>query len=486
PVFNFTPAWTQGPNPAASSGTAGLGVATFLLGIPTGTAQPVPAIALTGKYYALFVQDSYKITPRFTLNYGLRWEYSSPRTDRFNELTNFDYGAVPPVSAAGLNLHGALSFVGVNGQSRFQSNPDRNNLAPRLGFAYRLKDKTVIRGGGGIFYADNWGVGTGSAAFGSSGFIANTSIVTSLDGVTPIVSMSNPYPNGLVQPTGSTLGPATLLGQSVDFYDRGNVTPYSASWNFTIQRQLPENILLEVGYAGSRGLKFVQALTLNQLPDSMLSLGNALRTQVANPFYGQISSGILSSKTVSNAQLLRPYPQYDSVTSDLADIANSTYHALEVKVEKRYAHGLTIMGSYTYSKNIDLGIGAFSGDGVSAGAIQDYNNLRNEYAPSALDQTHRLVANAVYELPFLKGQHGFAGRVFGGWQIGAIVSLFSGSPLGITQSTNTTFAQGGGQRPNWTGVNAKLDNPTVDQWFDTSQFTLAAPYAFGNVARTLG
>ncbi|HLJ15249.1 MAG TPA: TonB-dependent receptor [Bryobacteraceae bacterium] len=485
PVFNFTPAWTQGPNPTTASAISGLGVATFLLGIPTGTAQPVPAIALTGKYYGLFVQDSFKITPRFTLNYGLRWEYSTPRTDRFNELTNFDYSAVPPINAPGLNLHGALSFVGVNGVPRYQSNPDRNNIAPRLGFAYRLGDKTVIRGGAGIFYADNWGVGTGSAAFGSAGFVANTSIVTSLDGVTPIVSMSNPFPNGLVQPTGSKLGPATLLGQTIDFYDRGNATPYSGSWTLNIQRQLPKSVLLEVGYTGSRGLKFPFGVQLNQIPDADLALGNALRNQVANPFYGQISGGILSSPTVGYAQLLRPYPQFDTVTSDLANLANSTYHALEVKIEKRYSHGLTIMGSYTYSKDIDLNIGTFSGDSISAGVIQDYNNLKGEYAPSALDQTHRIIANAVYELPFFKSRHGFTGRALGGWEVGAILSMFSGSPLGISEATSTTFAQGGNQRPNWTGVSAKLSNPTVDQWFDTSQFTLAAPYTFGNVARTL-
>jgi hypothetical protein len=401
-------------------------------------------------------------------------------------LTNFDYGATPPITAAGLNLHGALSFVGVNGVSRYQSNPDYKNFSPRFGFAYRLGEKTVIRGGGGLFYSDYWGVGTGSATFGSAGFIALTSIVTSLDGANPIVNMSNPFPNGLVSPSGNKLGPATLLGQAIDYYDRVNPMSYSGQWNVTIQRELPGNTLLEVGYTGSRGLKFPFGVQLNQIPDSDLAQGNALRTLVANPFYGKISSGILSSPTVAAAQLLRPYPQYDTVTSDLLDVANSTYHALEVKFEKRYSHGMTLLASYTYSKNMDLGIGAFSGDTVSAGVIQDYNNLRNEYAPSALDQTHRFVGNVVYELAFMKKQRGFAGHIFGGWEVGAILSLFSGSPLGIQEATSTTDAQGGNQRPNWTGVSAKLSNPTVNEWFDTSQFNLAPAYTFGNVARTLG
>jgi hypothetical protein len=486
PVFNFTPAWTQGPNPAASSAAAGYGLATFLLGIPTGSAQPVPALALTTKYYALFAQDSFKVTPRFTLNYGLRWDYETPRTDRFNQLTNFDYTAVPPLAAAGLNLHGALSFVAVNGVPRYQSNPSHHSFAPRLGFAWRAGDKTVVRAGAGIFYSTYWGVGTGSATFGSSGFIANTAIVTSLDGVTPIVSMDNPFPNGLVQPTGSRLGPATLLGQAIDFYDRGNRMPYSGQWSLSVQRKLAGNMLLEIGYAGSRGLKFPFTVQLNQLPAAALALKDTLRSQVTNPFSGQISSGILSSNTVSYAQLLRLYPQFDQVSSVLADLANSTYHALEVKFEKRYSRGLTLLASYTWSKNIDLNIGAFSGDSISAGSIQDFNNLRNEYAPSALDQTHRYVANGVYELPFFKGQRGFTGRLLGGWEAGAILSLFSGSPLGLTEATSTTFAQGGNQRPNWSGVSARLSSPTVDRWFDTSQFTLAPAYTYGNVGRTLG
>ena len=486
PIFTFAPTWTQGPNPVAASNTAGYGLATFLLGIPTGTMQYVPALAMTTKYVAFFLQDSFKVAPRFTLNYGVRWDFETPRTDRFNQLTNFDYNAKPPLDTAGLNLRGGLIFTGVNGVSRSQANLDWNNFGPRLGFAWRIGDKTVFRGGGGIFYSNNWGVGTGSATFGSSGFLAANTIVTSLDGVTPIATMSSPYPTGVVHASGSTLGPATQLGQSIDFYDRGNVTPYSAQWNFTIQRQLHNTMVLEIGYTGSRGLKWPQGLTLNQIPDSYLALGNDLRTQVANPFHGQIASGILASPTIAKVQLLRPYPQFDTITSDLANIANSTYQAMEVKVEKRYAAGINIVGSYTYSKSIDLGIGAFAGESVSAGTIQNYNDLRNEYAPSALDQTHRFVGNVVYELPFYRAQHGPVGRLVGGWEVGAILTMYSGSPLGISEATSTTFAQGGGQRPNWTGVSAKIANPTVDKWFDTAQFTLAAPYTFGNVARTLG
>ena len=486
PVFSFAPTYTQGPNATAASATAGAALASFLLGIPGGQAAPAPALAMTTKYGALFLQDNWKVTSKLTVNMGIRWEYEAPKTDRFNQFDNFDYSAVPPIKAAGLNLHGALSYVGVNGVSRYQSNPDLNNVAPRLGIAYRVDDKTVIRAGGGIFFADNWGIGTGSTGFGSAGFFTTTTIVTSQDGATPIVSLSNPFPNGIIAPTGNKLGAATLLGQPVDFYSRDNATPYSASWHFSIQRELRKDMMLEVGYTGSRGLKMPLGVQLNQLPDADLALGNGLRTLVPNPFYPQITSGVLASSTVAAAQLLLPYPQFGQVTSDNADLAYSSYHALEVKFEKRYSHGLTALISYTYSKNLDLGIGAFSGDNISAGVIQDYNNLKGEYAPSALDQTHRFVGNLVYEIPFMKGQKGLAGHILGGWEAGLILSLYSGSPLGISEATSTTDAQGGNQRPNWTGKSAALSNPTPQEWFDTTQFTLAPQYTFGNLARTLG
>jgi outer membrane receptor protein involved in Fe transport len=486
PNFAFAANWTQGPNATAASTTAGDAAATFLLGIPTGAANPVPGLTMQTKYTAVYFQDNYKVTPRLTLNYGVRYEYETPRTDRYNQLTNFDYAATPPLNTPGLTLHGALTFVGVNGVSRYQGDPEMHNFSPRLGLAFRVNDKTVIRTGGGLFYASIWGVGTGSASFGSSGFINATNIVQP-NAVLPQTFLNNPFPTGLVPPTGSSLGPATLLGQAITFYDRGNRTPYSGSWNFNIQRQLPANVLLEVGYLGSRGVKFpISALTLDQLPTADLALGNALNTQVPNPFFGQIATGVDATATVAQAQLLRPYPHYNGVTSDDADLANSSYNALTVRAERRYSKGLTLLFSYTYSKTIDLQGAGFSGETDSAVTIQNWNNLKGEYAPSVIDQTHRFVFSAVYQLPFFKGRHGFLEAALGGWEVGAIFSHFTGGPLGMQQNTNNTGSQGGGQRPNWSGINATLANPSPYNWFDATQFSTAPAFAFGNVARTLG
>lgn len=482
--FSFSPAWTQGPNPTQSSATAGLGLATFLLGIPAGGVAPVPSLALTTKYRAVFVQDAWKLTPKLTLNLGLRWEYETPRTDRFNQLTNFDYSATPPLEAPGLTLRGGLTFVGVGGLPRICANPDRNNVAPRLGFAYRLDEKTVLRAGGGLFYGHNFGVGGGAGPFGTSGFQASTSIVTSLDGLTPIVKWSDPYPTGFNKPTGSRLGLATLLGQSVQYYDRANRTPYSGQWNFSIQREMPANILLEVGYAGSRGNKFPENRQMNQLAPELLSLGDGLRQQVPNPFYGQIKVGALAQRTVSRAQLLRPYPHFDAVTSQGATWASSAYHALEAKLEKRYASGLSILVSYTFSKLMDYGIGPFAGESLGSSSFQNWHNLAAEWSPSTLDQTHRYIMNAVYELPFFKNRASLVGKLLGGWQVGGIWMAFSGGPLGVSSAVNNTYSQGGGQRPNWNGRNPCVPNPTPYRWLDGSVFSNPRAYSFGNAPRT--
>jgi TonB dependent receptor len=482
--FSFTSAFTQGPVATQATSTGGNALATFLLGYPNGSVTPSAALALQTRYYAGFVQDDWKVTPSFTLNLGVRYELETPRTDRFNQLTNFDYYGAPGITVAGLNLHGGLTFVGVNGQSRYDGNFDKNNFAPRIGFAWHVSPKTVIRAGTGLFYGTTWGFGAQPSQFGISGFTAATNLVSSLNGVTPIVSLSNPYPSGLNAATRSRLGRATLLGQDISFFDRGNVTPYTMQWNADIQQQLPGNFLLDVAYIGTRGLKLILDRQINQLPDSALTLGNDLLTLVPNPFYGQIATGVLASPTVSRAQLLRPYPQYTSMTSAVSTWDSSSYHALQVKLEKRYSKDLTMLVSYTYSKLMDIGAGTFNGETLSGGTIQDWNNLGAEWSPSALDQTHRLIASFVYALPFFRSQTGFLPRILGGWELGAIGSFYSGSPLGISSAVNGTFSQGGGQRPNWNGINPGKDQPTLSEWFNTSAFSTPVSYTFGTAPRT--
>ena len=486
-TFGFSPAFTQGPNPAASSATAGVALASFLLGTPaSGTVTPAPALAMQTLYYAGFVQADWKVTPKLTVNMGLRYDYEAPRTDRFNQFTNFDSNLAPKVKDVP-GLKGALSFVGVGGESRYQTNPDKNNISPRLGFAWQALSKTVVRGGMGLFYGTMLGVGGAGTNFGVSGFSAVTTMVTSLDGVTPYRYLNNPYPEGLVPATGSSLGAGTLLGQAISATDRGNYVPYSAQWNFDVQRELPGGILLDVGYAGNRGIGFQQDRQLNTLPDSALALGDALRAPMANPFFGQVGSGILAQRTVTRAQLLRPFQQFDGITSVNNPWANSKYHALQMKAQKRYTKGLTMMGAWTYSKLLDYGIGPFGGEALGGAGFQNWNNLRSEWGVSSSDQTHRLVFNAVYDLPgFNNSPSALLKRIFGGWQVGGIVSLLSGGPLGVGSAVNNTFSQGGGQRPNWNGVQPAVGTRNPDQWLNASVFSNPASYTYGNSPRTFG
>jgi outer membrane receptor protein involved in Fe transport len=490
--FSFAQNFTQGPNPtAAAAATTGFSFASFMLGIGAGSYSRAASLAMQVKYYGGYLQDDWKLTDKLTLNLGVRYEYESPRTERYNQLTNFDFSAKPPLTAPGLNLQGALSFVGVNGNPREQWNPDRNNIAPRIGFAWNVAPKTVVRGGGGIFYAAMTGVGGASGAFGVSGFEASTAVVTSLNGVTPLNYLDNPYPTGINQPTGSKLGAATLLGQNIRFSDRDIHNSYSVQWNLNVQRELPGQMVLEVGYAGNRGLKLQQDLELNQLPDSALALGDGLRVQVANPFFGQITTGTLASATVTRAQLLRPYPHYLSVVSTNAPFASSNYHALMASLQRRFSKGLTVNGSYTFSKLIDLATGQFAGETLSNTPIQNWNNFKLDRSLSALDAPHRLVINGLYALPFGAGRRfhptGVAGTILNGWEMSAIYTFQSGGPLAFSSATNTNFSQGGGQRPNLVGDPKLADGEqTLTRWFNTAAFAPPAAYAFGTAPRSIG
>ncbi|MDX2033509.1 MAG: carboxypeptidase regulatory-like domain-containing protein [Blastocatellia bacterium] len=490
--FSFAQNFTQGPNPtAAAAANTGFGFASFMLGIGAGSYSRAASMAMQVKYYGGYLQDDWKLTNKLTLNLGLRYEYESPRTERYNQLTNFDFNATPPLTAAGLNLKGALSFVGVNGNAREQWNPDRNNVAPRFGFAWNVAPKTVIRGGGGLFYAAMTGVGGASGAFGVSGFEAATAMVTSLNGVTPLNFLDNPYPTGINQPTGSRLGPATLLGQAIRFTDRNLRQSYSAQWNLNLQRELPGGLLAEVGYAGNRGLKLQQDRELNQLPDSALALGDTLRQTVPNPFAGQITTGALAAANITRAQLLRPFPHYLSVVSVNAAFASSNYHAMVASLQRRFSKGLTLTGSYTFSKLIDLTTGGFAGETLSNAGFQNTNNLRADRSLSALDAPHRLVVNGLYALPFGPGHKlnptGAAGAVLNGWEMSAIYTYQSGGPLAFSSATNTTFAQGGGQRPNLVGNPVLADGErTLTRWFNTAAFAAPAAYTFGSAPRSLG
>jgi hypothetical protein len=490
--FSFNAAFTQGPNPAASSTVAGIGFASFLLGTTaSGSATNHARETFANKYYAGFVQDDFHVSNKLTLNLGLRYDYETARTDRFNELSIFNPSVINPIGQqVGLpNLRGGLQYAGVGGIPREQGDPDRNNFGPRFGFAYNVTPKTVIRGGYGILYLPN---GTEhNASTGQDGFSVTTTQLASTAGFTPVNLLSNPFPNGLLQPTGSSQGLITLLGQSPGGFVRHMPVPYAQQFNLNIQRQLPGGILLEAAYVGSRGVDIPITYSLNQLPDQYLSMGNALLQPVTNPFSGVVTSGTLSTPTITANQLLRPFPQYTGVTYPQLPGGSSTYHSLQLRAERRFSAGLTVLGAYTKSKFISnvYSENGFAGDVVAS--VQDSNNLKLERSLSPQDVAQRLVISSVYNLPFGQGKrwlnstHGMAAKLVEGWRMSGIATLQSGEPLYLTTSVNSINGFTLASRPNNNGQSAKLSNPTPSAWFNTSVFSLPAPFTYGTTGRTL-
>lgn len=494
--YSFGFGQTQGPDPLRASLAAGNGLASFLTGFGSGSIDSVPAAAIRNMYYGLFFNDDIRLG-RLTINAGLRWEYEQPRTERYNRLATFDFNAPFPIAIPGMpDLRGVLKFAGQDGEPRGQFNSTWKNFGPRLGIAYRLNDRTVIRTGYAIFYAPRFGT-TGAQNFGMPGAQIVTPWVSSVDGVTPLNLLDNPFPSGLLQAP-DTVAYRTQLGLGLLAMDRGNVSnTNNQQWNFTLQRQMPGEWLIETGYAGNKGTRIPVSMNWNQLDPQYQALGAQLNQQVANPFFGIAPTGILAQRTVARSQMLRPYPQYTAVTTNSPAVAqnmgSSTYHSFLLRAEKRFARGYNVLVTYTNSKLIDNGSGRVFGETAFVPPVQNIYNLTAERSLSEGDVSQRLVISHTLELPFGRGRAlaSNANRaldlVIGGWSATGAFSWNTGFPLALT-STGNSGVGSAVLRPNSTGRSAALDGPPqsrLTRYFDTSQFTVPEPFTFGNVSRTL-
>jgi hypothetical protein len=496
-TFGFTRAMTRGPDPNAVVQNAGVGLASFLLGAAsTGTVNIASGHTLQNFYYAGYIQDDFRVNRRLTLNLGFRYETETPFTEKRNQFHRFDAALASPVRNASFpNLTGGLVYAGPDSRQAYRR--DGNNFAPRFGFAYSPIERTVIRGGAGLFFAPFGTGGDGTnGAVPDAGFSSTTPMIASLDGLTPFRFLRDPYPEGLTQPTRDSLGARTFLGQAVNQWDPVAVTPYTVQWNLDIQRAFGKDFILDAAYSANRGVKLNQVRQVNALSPELLSLGTGLQALVANPFFPNINAGGLSRPTVARQQLLLPYPQYTGVSTFNSSSGNSTYHSLAVKFEKRASKGVSYLLAYTLSKSIaDVrnSVGA-NGNAQNLGlntSVQNWYDLRSERAISEIDATHAFAASVVAELPFgpnrrfLSTAPGSAGKLIGGWQLSGVSRSRSGYPLAMSATIPN-----GGNRPNSTGRSAELPggrsrNEQVAKWFDTSAFTQPAPFTFGNVSRTL-
>jgi hypothetical protein len=490
-TFTFDPSFTQGPNPTLANLDTGSGMASFLVG--TGSSGDITynaSAAYEKRYFGWYFNDDWRVSRRLTLNLGLRYDIQTAPTDRFDRLSYFTL-APNPISnqVPGLNLPGNTVYTG-NGNPRGVYDPQYTNFAPRVALAYSPTQKLVFRAGFGMFY-------TPAMEFGDyqgltlNGFTQTTPYVGSVDGVTPQNLLSNPFPTGLLQPPGKSAGGATNVGQDINAIFRGRPTPYVEQWTANLQYEVA-NTVLQVAYVGNHGVKliFPAAYEINQLPPADLSLGNQLLTPVANPFYGVITAGSLSGKTIPYGQLLRPFPEYTNVYNVQSPSGFSTYNALTLSANRRFSNGLQFLVSFTWSKYLDNTEGP---EGWTNGTAQNVRNWYDTSLEKSLmlnDIPRSLVASYVYELPVGTGKkvapkNGVVNAIVGGWQIAGISSFKDGFPLSINSATNNTNSFGGNQRPNIVG-DPTLANPTIYQWFNTAAFVQPPPFTFGNAPRTTG
>lgn len=508
PIFSFGTGMTQGPDPTAANPQTGWGFASFLLGTGNGgkPGTSVPGFNLNAgitqnassmtldQWYGAYLQDDWKVSRKLTLNLGIRYDYQAAPTDRFNRYSWFDFTDPNPISTAvGFNVPGHLIYEGGgNGNRRGVWIPQSTNFAPRLGMAYKLTDKLVWRAGFGLFY-------TRAAQINKLdmyGYSAFTPWVSSVDGITPLNSLSDPFPNGLTPQTGRSQGALTQVGQSVDAWEGYRPTPYVEQWTAGLQYQIAPNTLIEATYLGNRGVKMIFSdLPIDQLNPKYMSMGENLLTPVANPFYNAVVANNLQSEcglnqpTVPQAQLLLRYPQYCGVYDEQTPAGFSTYNALQLTFTHRWSQGLQFVASFTASKFIDNEEGVESWAYPNSGTTLNYYNLAADKSLDGSDIPKSLVLNYIYQLPVGRGKHfghdmsGVVNAVVGGWQVSGISTFKDGFPLAISASNNAGVGNSG-QRPELVG-NPNISNPTIQEWFNTAAFAQPAAYTFGNAPRTM-
>jgi hypothetical protein len=427
-TFTYSPTFTQAnPFVASSRNESGTAFASLLMGIPdSGSIGFVSPRSLQNHYLALFLQDEWKVLRNLSLNFGLRYELETPYTERYNRVSHgFDFNAQSPISVPGLSLRGGVLFAGVDGNPRRVGRVDGNNFGPRFGFAYSLTDKTVLRGGYGLFYSAQTYATDFSGSV--STFGAVTTYTGTIDsGATPFTTLANPFPGGAVQPKGSTVGLAGQYGDSLVVLDQNRVNPYNQQWQFSIQRQLPWRIALEGAYVGMLSLKQLESFDLNEKPDQYLALGTQENTNVTNPFFGIFSATTPLGRgtTVRQGQLWKRYPQYNAITLQGANTGRAIYHAFDGRVEKRFSDGLNFLVSYSWSK-------------VIQNNTTSIINTRHYRSVSFRDLGHVIKISTVYDLPFGPGtafspSSGVLSRLVGGWKISGYFWARSGPPLSVT------------------------------------------------------
>ncbi len=504
-IYTFGTTWTRGPADNAAGSPSGLGqsVAAVLLGLPdSGSITRQSDYIEQSGSWGMFVQDDWKITPKLTLNLGLRYEFETALHERFNRSTlGFDTTYTQPISAAAqaayattypniangfpqlppsaFALKGGMTFAGQNGNNGNLYNTPKNVFMPRLGLAYQIDNKTVLRTGFGMF-AGFLGERRGDVF--QNGFTQNTNMTVSSDnGLHFLTTLANPYPNGVADAVGAAAGSQTYFGQGFTYFNQDPKIPITMRWELSLQRQFKQ-FLIEANYLGNKTNHIEITRNINTLPRQYLSTlptrddvyNNLLTANFSNPLYGLVpgnSQGAYTGTNTSRQTLLSPYPAFGNSTINTTENTGySWYHSFQFTASKRFAKGYTVQGSYTFQK------------WMQAVNLLNAADLAPVREISDADAPHRINISSVWSLPFGKGRallnssNGVVSRIVGGWEVSGIWSIQSGFAL---PWGNVIFY---GDPKN---IQLPLGQRSADHWFNTANFeTAVAKGLLGNQLRT--
>ncbi len=466
--FSFDGGWARGPldNSTAAPNSLGQSVATLLLGLPSHTNSYVTRSASYAEQstsWGVYFHDDWKVNNRLTLNLGLRYEYEGALTERFNRtVRGLDLSVVQPIEVQARAIYaknptpevpvdqffvrGGLTFAGVNGQPSTLWNSPTNQFMPRIGIAFKIDDKTVVHTGYGIFFGF---LGQRRGDVVQTGFSQNTNFIATTDsGLHFTSTLSNPFPNGILEAVGAANGTLTNLGAAITFFNPDPKTPYMQRWQLSVQRELGAGYVIDVGYVGNRGTHLEyqsggnNALrNLNVLPNKYLSTSptrdqttvDYLSKNMPNPFYDTTTKktilpagaiGGLTGSNIARSRLLVAFPGFDSVNVDEQE-GWSWYNSFQMNIQKRFSSGYTLMGNYTYSRFMQATELLNGGDPRPTEVISD------------LDLPHRLTVSGIYEFPFGHGRllggnvTPVVSKIISGWQLAGIFTYQSGPAIGF-------------------------------------------------------
>lgn len=499
-------------NPLSNgTATSGNALAGFLLGYPSGDPGNQSRFTLNSpfgayvRYYGAYVQDDLRLSPKLTVNFGLRLETETglrEREDRFTvafDRTLNPGGALGNVVVNGAPVRGGLVFAGQNGANLHQGDPPALKPSPRVGIAYSVTPQTVVRAGYGVYWAP-WNYQPISGVnYGQIGYVRQTFIDQGQ--FVPTVAVDNPFPAGVLPPVGNSLGPLTGVGGQIEFVDQEKGAPWIQQYSVDLARQVRDDLSVGVEYVGATGRSLGLGgsndgiVNINQVDPQYLALESALLDQVANPFFG-LPAGqgfAVTSPTVQRRQLLRPFPQFGDILMRQHTAGRSQYHAMILKAEKRFAGGWGGRINYTFSRFMDNQFGETNFQQPNTPEALNAYDLDAEYALGVIDVPHKLVIAPIVELPFGAGKRwatsGVSAAILGGWTIASVISLESGFPIPIASNTNNTNLFTRTQRANPTSASPVTEGDRTDrisQWLNRDGYVVPPAFTLGTGSRTDG